>query len=168
MTAAPESIPAPLDVHRETVRPDWIDYNGHMNVGYYDVVFDHGTDALLDFIGVGEAYRRQEGCSIFVVEQHLLYKAELSLGDPVRITTQLLGFDEKRMHYFHRMFHAANGYLAATSELLTLHVDLQTRRARPLSGVILDRLGAIAAAHAGLPRPPELGRAIGLASGKPG
>jgi acyl-CoA thioester hydrolase len=156
------SLAAPFDHHRERVRPEWIDYNGHMNVAYYVLVFDHGTDALFDALDIGAAYRHRVNCSLFAMQSHVSYVAEVKEGDELRVTTQFLGHDDKRIHFFHRMFHAREGYLAATSELLGLHVDLGRRRAAPFPAEVRARLAAATVAHAGLPRPPELGRVISL------
>ena len=156
------NFPAPLDQHRERVRPEWIDYNGHMNVAYYVLVFDHGTDVLFDLLDIGAGYRARTNCSLFAMENHVSYLTEVREGDELRVTTQFLGHDDKRIHFFHRMFHARDGYLAATSELLGLHVDLARRRACAFPPEVHDRLAALAAGHAGLARPPELGRTIAL------
>ncbi|MDJ0947645.1 MAG: thioesterase family protein [Alphaproteobacteria bacterium] len=158
--SAPEIIDGPLALHAEPVRPDWIDYNGHMNVAFYVLAFDHATDAFFDFIGLDEAYRETQNASTFAVESHVCYLRELHEGDPMRFTTQLLGFDAKRLHYFHRMYHAEGGYLAATLESLSLHVDMATRRVAPMPDAIFDRLARIHEAHAGLPRPSEAGQTI--------
>ena len=157
-----EIIPAPLDLHRETVRPDWIDYNGHMNVAYYVLAFDHATDVWFEHLELGEAYRERTGCSLFALELHVLYSAELKQGDPLRITTQLLGFDDKRLHFFHRMYHAETGMPSACLEIIGLNVEMAARKARPFPKESRPRIEAVAAAHAGLPRPPEAGRVIGL------
>jgi acyl-CoA thioesterase FadM len=93
-------IPAPLDLHRETVRPEWIDYNGHMNVAFYVLAFDHATDVFFDFLELGEPYRQQTGNSLFALEAHIVYKAELKQGETLRVTTQLLAHDEKRRTFF--------------------------------------------------------------------
>jgi acyl-CoA thioester hydrolase len=168
MSSAPEAPrEAPLALHREAVRAEWIDYNGHMNVAYYVLVFDHATDAFLDHLGLDGAYRAESGCSTFALESHLTYERELAEGDPLEITTQLLDFDERRIHFFHRMLHAGEGYLAATTELLSLHVDLGRRRAEPMSQSVLARLRVLGKAHARLPRPPQAGRAVGLRAGRP-
>lgn len=156
------AFPAPIDRHREHVRPEWIDYNGHMNVAYYVLVFDHGTDVLFDALDIGAAYRARSNCSLFAMESHITYVAEVKEGDELRVTTQFLGHDDKRIHFFHRMFHARDGYLAATSELLGLHVDLARRRAAPFPQDVQHRLRAVSASHAKLLRPPELGRVIAL------
>ena len=109
-------VPAPLDLYRDVVRSDWIDHNGHMNVGYYLVVFDFATDAWMDFIGLTRAHRREHGVTTFCLEAHVTYAREVGKGDPLRFTTRLLAYDEKRIHYFHEMYHATEGYLASTNE----------------------------------------------------
>lgn len=153
---------APLELHRETVHADWIDYNGHMNVAYYLLVFDHATDALLDRIGLGADYARIEGRSVFVLEAHLTYERELTAGDPVRISTRVLAADGKRFQVFHEMFHADEGFLAATNELMLMHVDLAERRSVPLPEPVARRLADLVDRHAVLPRPRQVGRVIGM------
>jgi acyl-CoA thioester hydrolase len=161
-------IEAPLALHGETVREEWIDYNGHMNVAYYVLVFDHATDALFDLIDLGQAYMRRAGATLFVLEAHVTYQRELVAGDPLRVTTQLLGVGPKRLHFFHAMHHGERGYLAATSELLAIHVDLSSRRSAPIPAEPMSRLRAIEAGHRSLPRTAEVGRVIGLGARRAG
>ena len=153
---------APIDSHRETVRPEWIDYNGHMNVAYYVLAFDHATDVLFDALGLGESYREATDHSTFSLQIQVTYLRELQLDAPLRVTTQLVDHDAKRLHYFHEMFHAEEGYRAATCECLPIHVDLAARRSAPLPDDILSRLAALMAAHAELPRPREVGSVIAI------
>ncbi len=153
---------APIDSHRETVRPEWIDYNGHMNVAYYVLAFDHATDVMFDALGIGEAYRDDAENSTFSLQVHVSYLSELRLGAPLRVTTQLLDHDAKRLHYFHEMYHAEDGYRAATCECLSIHVDLEARRSSPLPADIQARLATLMAAHEDLPRPTEAGRVIAI------
>ncbi len=155
-------IAAPLDTYRDVVKPDWIDNNQHMNMGYYLVVFDLATDEFFRWVGLGERYRREQLATTFCLEAHVTYHREVRAGDPLRFTTTLLDFDAKRIHYFHQMFHATDGYLASTNELVSLHVSRETRRGAPMTAEILDRLARIRDAHARLPRPPQVGRRIGL------
>jgi len=162
-----EPIPTPLDLHREVVRPDWIDYNGHMNVAFYVLAFDHATDAVFEYLQIGEDYRRRTGCSMFAMEVHVLYMAELKEGEPLRITTQILGADEKRLHFFHRMYHAGRGTQAACLEIMGLNVDLTARKAQPFPSDAYARLQRVAAAHAAMPRPAEAGRVMGLRAKPP-
>jgi len=155
-------LAAPLDVYRDVVRPEWIDHNGHMNVGYYLVVFDFATDEFFRWVGLDAAHRHAQAITTFCLEAHVTYHREVRSGDPLRFTTVLLGHDAKRIHYLHTMYHAREGYLASTNELMSLHVDLATRRGAPMHRAVLERLAAIQAAHDALPRPPQAGRRIGL------
>jgi acyl-CoA thioester hydrolase len=155
-------IAAPLDAYRDVVRPEWIDTNDHMNVGYYLVVFDLATDEFMRWVGLGPEYRRVLRVTTFCLEAHVTYHREVRQGDPLRFTTQLLGHDAKRLHYIHAMYHGQDGYLVATNELMSLHVSRATRRSTPMSDEVLTRLAAIQNAHDALPRPPQVGRVIGL------
>ncbi len=153
---------SPLPIHRETVHPDWVDYNGHMNVAYYNVAFDHAVDQLFDLIDIGVDYAKRTDQSAFVVESHVNYIQEVVEGDPLSFTLQLLDWDQKRLHYFIRMYHGMGGHLVATSEQLSLHVDLASRRSSPLPAAVQERLAAIMASHADLERPEQVGRTMGI------
>lgn len=144
------------------VRPEWIDHNRHMNVGYYLVVFDFATDEFLAWVGLDAAHRGRQGVTTFCLEAHVTYHREVHAGDPLRFTTRLLAHDAKRIHYVHAMYHGGEGYLAATNELLSLHVSEATRRSAPMAPAVLARLALIQVAHDTLPRPPQIGRVIGL------
>jgi len=158
------TVAAPLDVYRDVVRPEWIDNNGHMNVGYYLVVFDYATDAFFRWVGLDDAHRRAAGVTTFCLEAHVTYHREVLAGDPLRFTTLLLGHDDKRIHYFHEMHHATAGYLAATNELMSLHVSQATRRGAPMAATVRERLASIQVVHDAVPRPSQVGRSIGLAN----
>ena len=127
-TALPVEIQAPFDAYRDRVRPEWTDHNRHLNVGYYVLVFDYATDEFLDYVGLTTAHREAQQVSTFCLEGHIIYQREVREGAPLRFTTQLLAFDEKRIHYIHKMYHQDEGYLAATNELMSLHVSQSTRR----------------------------------------
>src|SRR5438034_1238587 len=99
-------IDAPLDVYRDVVRPEWIDHNGHMNMGYYLVVFDLATDEFMRWVGLGAEHRGARRVTTFCLESHVTYHREVRAGDALRFTTQLLAHDAKRLHYFHAMSHA--------------------------------------------------------------
>lgn len=157
-------IAAPFDRYRDVVRPEWIDHNGHMNMGYYVVVFDLATDEFFRWVGLDATHRRDERVTTFCLEAHVTYHREVRAGDPLRFTTLLLGYDAKRIHYVHEMYHAREGYLAATNELMSLHVSEATRRAASMAPEILARLARIQKAHDALPRPLQVGRTIGLAA----
>jgi len=158
------AIESPLDTYRDVVRPEWIDHNGHMNMGYYLVVFDLATDEFMRWVGLGAAHRGARRVTTFCLESHVTYHREVRAGDALRFTTQLLAHDAKRLHYFHAMYHATEGYLAATNELMSLHVALETRRGATMATDVLARLAEIQHAHGALPRPAQVGRVIGLTS----
>jgi acyl-CoA thioester hydrolase len=153
-------IEAPFDRYRAVVLPEWIDYNGHMNVAFYLLAFDQATDLFFDYLDLDAAHRETAGGSTFAGDIHLTYQRELREGDPLRVTSQLLGFDEKRLRFFQRMVHAEQGFLAATMECLTLYVDLARRKVAPFPPAIAARLGAVSDAHSALPLPTEAGRTI--------
>jgi acyl-CoA thioester hydrolase len=157
-----DQIPAPFDGFRTNIREEWIDYNGHMNVAYYVLVFDHATDAFWNYLGIGEDYLKCTNNSTFALESHVTYQGELLCGDPVRVTSQLLGLDAKRIHSLHRMYHAEKGYLASTLECVSLHVSLTTRRAAPFPEDRRAFLARVLAAHDRLGIPEEMGRRVSL------
>ena len=159
------SFPAPFDRFRGEVLPEWIDYNGHMNLAYYTLLFDQATDLLFDELGLGLDYRRARRLGTFVAETHNLYERELLVGAQVRVATQIIAIDEKRMHIGHEMFaldgpHASRR--AATQELMFLHVDLAARRVCPFPPDMYERVSQAATAHAGLPHPAWSGRRIAM------
>lgn len=158
----PDPIPAPLCLYRDVVREEWIDYNGHMNVAYYVLAFDRSVDHFLDSLDIGPRYAARGGGSCFVVESHVCYVRELTEGAPIATTCQLLDWDTRRIHYFLEMRHGELGYLAATSEQLTVHVNLATRRADALPPEAQARLRQLAHTHAALPRPARAGRVMGI------
>jgi acyl-CoA thioester hydrolase len=148
----------------ETVRPEWIDYNGHMNVAHYVAVFDHATEAFHASIGIDDAYRRS-GASTFAVEQHIVYVRELKSGAPLRVSVRLAGHDDKRLLLFLEMHQADEGYLAATCELLCLHVDFVARKASPFQPALKARLAGTLVAHRVVPLGYKLSRAIAVPGG---
>jgi acyl-CoA thioester hydrolase len=156
------SIPAPFERYEGEVRPEWIDANDHMNLAYYTVLFDYATDMLFDAVGIGRQYKDSTGNGTFVVETHNLYERELLLGDRVRVRTQILGMDDKRLHLAHEMFMLATEQRTAMQELMYLHVNLSTRRVTPFPDKLRERVAAAAAAHAHLPHPDWAGRRVAM------
>jgi acyl-CoA thioester hydrolase len=149
-------------VYEGHVLPEWIDVNKHMNVAYYILAFDRAVDALWDRFGITDEYISATRGSTFAVECHVTYQNELHENDPFVVTAQILGYDEKRIHQFQRIYHAEKGFLAATAEWMNLHVSLETRRVSPWPEVILQRLGELTAAQRGQTRPAEEGRQMSI------
>jgi acyl-CoA thioester hydrolase len=144
------------------VEKQWIDYNGHLNMAYYNVLFDRAVDEAYELIGIGLDYLKAHKHSTFTAEAHVRYVREIHEGDPVRVTFQLLDFDTKRIHYFEQLYHADEGWLSATSENMTLHVDMTAKKVAPFPDKVMRSLAAMKAAHDLLPRPEGLGRRIGI------
>ena len=153
---------AELEVERQSVLPEWIDYNGHMNVAYYVLAFDRGVDEFMDQMGITPEYLETERSSTFTLEMHINYLQELHLGEPIRLTCQLLDADSKRVHYFLRMFHAEEGYLAATSEQMMIHVSLESRRSSPFPLEVSNVIDQMMAAHKALPFPDQAGQKMAI------
>lgn len=146
------------------VKPEWIDFNGHMNVAYYVLAFDLAIDALWARIGITDEYIRDSRGSTFAVESHLTYQQELKDSDPYFVTVELLAYDFKRIHHFQRMYHAEQHFLAATAEWLSLHVDLDIRRVTHWPDSVLESLAGIATTQGRGPRPVEAGRRMMIKS----
>ena len=144
------------------LEPQWIDYNGHLNMAYYNVMMDRAIDELWLQLGIGPTYMKERHGSTFTVECHVRYLREIHLGDPVQIWVYLLGADEKRLHTFEELRHATDGWLSATSENMTIHVDMAVRKTAPFPPDIRARIDAVLKAHAVLPRPEGVGRSVGM------
>ena len=144
------------------IEQGWIDYNGHLNMAYYNVLFDRAVDEAYELLGCGLDYVERSRHSCFTAEVHVRYLRELHAGDPVRATFQLLGFDAKRLHYFEQMFHAEEGWLSATSENMALHVDMAAKKTAAFPSGIAARLARMKSAHAALPVPDGAGRKIAM------
>ena len=144
-----------------SVLPEWIDYNGHLNMAYYSVLFDTGVDEVYEEIGFGPKYAETENHTTYTAEFHICYVRELHEGNQVYVTTQLIDFDEKRFHTYQELFHE-DGWLAATAEAMVLHVDMSGPRVAPMPARIQDKLSAILEAHYTLPKPDRVNRSIGI------
>lgn len=158
---------APFVSSTMRVEEAWIDYNGHMNLAYYHVLFDRTLDEAFDVVGLGPDYVAERHASYFAAEAHVLYRRELKAGDAVRVTLQLLDTDEKRFHVYLEARHAREGWTAATCEILSLHVDIASKRVTPFPEPIRDNLEVMLAAHARLPKPAAVGRVIAIARAAP-
>jgi acyl-CoA thioester hydrolase len=156
--------PAPFLSSVMQIEPQWIDYNGHLNMAYYNVMFDRAIDELWLKLGIGPAYRKERNHSTFTVECHVRYLREVHLGDPVQVSILLVGADEKRLHTFEELRHASEGWLSATSENMTIHVDMAARKTAPFPPDIRARIQALANAHSTVPRPEGIGRKIAMPS----
>ena len=156
MTVASPFISRVLEIQK-----DWIDYNGHQNMAYYNVLFDMGADEAFVQLGLGTDYARERRLTTYTAEIHVCYVRELHLTDRVTCSVHLLDFDEKRFHFYQELRHV-DGWLAATCENLVLHVDMSGPKVCPMPEDIMSNLDAMLAKHAVLPRPERAGRSIAI------
>jgi acyl-CoA thioester hydrolase len=148
------------------IEPQWIDYNGHLNMAYYNVLFDRAIDDLWLKIGIGPEYMKARNNSTFTAECHVRYVREIHLGDPAEVSILVVAADDKRIHTFKELRHATEGWLSATSENMTLHMDMTARKVAPFPTDIGARVEALANAHRSVERPEGIGRSIGMPSKK--
>ena len=142
----------------------WIDYNGHMMDAYYCMAFTEATEAFLDHVGLGAAYRAESGCGMYTVESHVCFAKSVLGGAAIRYESQLLGWDDKRLHLFHQMAEPGSGDQVATNELMLLHVDLATERVTLMPSARSRAVQLIATAQTALPAPQNAGRRIRMPS----
>lgn len=153
---------AGVEVFRGVVLPEWIDVNDHMNVAYYVLAFDQAVDALWETFGITYNHINVTSSSTFAVECHITWQKELALDEPFVITSQLLGYDDKRIHQFMRIIHAEHNYVAATAEWMNLHVDLNVRKVSPWPAAILDQIAAFAERQEDWAWPEEAGKKMNI------
>jgi acyl-CoA thioester hydrolase len=147
---------APIAMEKE-----WIDYNGHLNMAYYNVVFDRGGDAFFAEMGFGPKYAAERKLTIYTAEVHICYVQEIHLDHIVTVTSQLIDFDAKRLHTYNEIVHK-DGWVAATAEVMSLHVDMNGPKVVPFPDDILPTLEFYKQAHSKLPMPARVGRSIGI------
>ncbi|PYF01304.1 acyl-CoA thioester hydrolase [Rhodopseudomonas faecalis] len=164
--AAPalHTLPVPFLSSVMAIEPHWIDYNGHLNMAYYNVLFDRALDQLWLSLGIGPDYVQSRGGSTFTAECHVRYLRELHLGDPAQVAVWVIAADDKRLHTFEELRHAEEGWLSASSENMNLHVDMASRKTAPFPPDIKDRIHAFAEAHRAAPRPDGIGRQVAMPS----
>lgn len=150
---------------RMTVRDEWLDYNGHMNVACYLVAFEQGIEDLKCAYGLDAHYRTTALRSTVALENHLTYQNEAMQGDELRIESRIFGTDGKRMHFCQAMYRAET--LLATQEVLSLSFDLAARRSTPFAPELLANIKQMIALADATPRPRWIGRSISLDSRKP-
>ena len=119
----------PIFLSSQKIVKDWIDYNNHMNVSYYLLIFDkYGADILNETLKMGEHSARTTGKSTMIVESYITNKQELKIDDEVDVNLVFFDHDKKRLQYKMEMIHKQKKYLASTIEILALYVDLNTRK----------------------------------------
>jgi acyl-CoA thioester hydrolase len=154
-------LPAPFQSQIRVVEPQWIDYNGHMNMAYYNVLFDRCADDAFEALGMGPDYVKTRNLSVYTAEIHVCYVREIHVGNRTACSFQIVDHDEKRLHIYKELRHE-DGWLSATSETLYLHIDMSGPKVASFPADIMARVGEMAVSHAALGRPDRAGRSIGI------
>jgi acyl-CoA thioester hydrolase len=155
-------FPSPFVASPLQVKDEWIDYNGHFNMAYYNVLLDTAAEEMFAQLGLGPGYVKRSNCSYFTLEAHLTYLRELKAGDTVLVANQILDCDQKRVHYVQQMTHKSEGWLSCVSEVMVSHVDLDAKKTSPFPEEIYKRIAAVAGQHQYLPKPQQVGHKIGI------
>lgn len=148
--------------YRTAVQADWVDYNGHLRDAYYLLICSFATDGLMDLVGLGEAGRARTGHTLYTLECHLNFLAEVKLGVGVQVRTQLLDHDRKRLHILHRLETVEGERLLAESEQMLMNIDTPSGRSAPFDVQVAQRVAELAGSQQGVPRSVHVGRVIGL------
>lgn len=151
-----------LTTYQTHIRPEWVDYNGHLRDAYYLLIFSYATDALMDLLGMDSLNRDTSGHSLFTLELHLNYRHEVKVDVDVEVRTQIIGHDAKRLHLYHSLHLAGGDKALAGNEQMLLHVDLAGPHSAPFTEPTLGKLKALLEAQADLPPPAYIGRVIAL------
>lgn len=155
------SDPVPFLSKTRGIEKDWIDYNGHLNMAYYNVLFDRCSDDAFEMLGMGPNYAENRKFTTYTAEIHVCYVRELHLGHETVCSFHLVDHDEKRLHVFKELRHV-DGWLAATSENLYLHIDMSGPNVAPFPDDIMKNVTAMREAHTPLAKPDRLNRSIAI------
>ncbi len=159
--------PAPVGIAPQPVLPEWIDYNGHMNVGYYGIVFDKASDELFSHhLGVGEEHVKATGQGPYVLQLHQHFLKEMRLNEVFQVRFRLIDYDAKRLHLFGDMVSMNTGTITATQEVMVMNVDHKTGRSAPYPDWAIQRFARMKADHAGLPGVAQIGAGLGIRRAK--
>jgi acyl-CoA thioester hydrolase len=154
-------MPTGLIQTNVTVLGEWVDNNGHMNLAFYVLAFDKATDNFYDQLQIGLDYRAREHSSMFTLGINVDYIREVFEGDQLRITTQLLDCDEKRMRYIHCMYKGSDTEPVAINECLAVHVDMAQRKSVAFPAATRQRIEGTLSEQRKLPLPKYAGRILG-------
>ena len=142
MTGCPRTERPPFGlVWAEDVQPEWIDYNGHLSEAWYVLVFGHATDAVMAAIGMTPEHLRRTSTSLYTLEAHVRYRAEVPAGVRLEVVSQVIGLRDKLIWIWHEMY--AEHRLRATEEVLAVHVDTGVGASGPFPDDVRRRAEAL-------------------------
>ncbi len=143
---------AGIRIHETPIRSDWIDYNGHLRDAFYALIFSEAVDALMDRVGLDAAYRQRTGGTLYTLEMHLHYLHEVKQTDTAVVTLRILDLDSKRIHAALELLRAGNPDVAASAEVMLLHVRQHEGKVSvvPFPPEVSAALAALRTAAAGM------------------
>ena len=123
-----------VHVSNQLIKSEWTDYNNHLNMAYYVLIFDLAWEVMLKKFNMGEQSAKNSGMSTMVVETNTTYDNEIKEGDEVEILLTYFDHDKKRLHFRLEMIEKKTKKLSSTIEMLSLHVDLNKRKVAEFDG----------------------------------
>jgi len=156
------TIETPYREFSTKIIKDWIDFNGHLNVAYYHLVFDLAAKPFFHYLGITPELREAHQLSTFALESHLNFISEVKVDTTIEVESRLLDVNEKRFHFYQEMYSRESGKLAASYESLGTFMDMRTRKTTSAPEQIYQRLQQIKIAHSELHRPWQIGHVIGI------
>lgn len=150
-------------LYSTAIKPEWLDYNGHMNVAYYVLIFDLAEEELFKMIGLGELVTKKTNVSWMVLENHITYDDEVSLRQKVTVSARIVDNDTKRLHLYLEMHtQGADGYLASTLEQMVICADLVQRKSTEFPEEVKKNIERLASNQTNEDISDRLGRVIGI------
>lgn len=156
------NIDTPFNEYSTVVSSDWIDFNGHLNVAYYHLIFDLSAKPFFTWLGFTTEIREQHKCSMFALESHLTFLSEVKVHTKVRVESRLLEVHPKRFHFYQEMFIEDTNTLAASHESLGIVMNMETRKSAPMPDSIYERATKIQQAHSALDKPWQIGHVMSV------
>lgn len=152
-------------IYQTRIKAEWLDYNNHMNVAYYVLIFDKAGEQLVADLGLSEEVTKATEISWMVLENHITYDNEVVLDQPIEVRAQLLDHDHKRMHLYMEMYAKApdgSEYLASTIEQMVMCVDLSVRKSCEFPEPVATQIKQLSELQKTLSKPSKIGRVIGI------
>ncbi len=155
----------PPVIYSTRIKPEWLDYNNHMNVAYYVLIFDEAGVEWLSSLGLSQEFTAATDISWMVLENHITYNNEVVLDQLVEVRAQLVDHDAKRLHLYFEMYAQTpdgDEYLSSTLEQMAMCVDLKLRKACEFPATVAAGIAELASSQKGLSQPENIGRRIGI------
>ncbi len=150
------------DVYQCTIKPDWVDYNNHLNDAYYGVVFSLASEGLFDELGLGAQWREEQARTIYTLDVRTRYLREIHAGASLEVKAQLLDSDSRRLHFVLYLFVQGDKTLRATSEQVVMCIDPELTRAASFDSEAQVRIQTLQRLHQSAKKPLTVGRPMGL------